>query len=144
MLDAKTLVRLSFLDWLLHQDQGRRDQYGAYREYYDGYHDTQLTDRQRAYLEVKIGQEFNDNFCPLVVDGLAERLSVTGFETPGQEAIAAQLWDWWQQNRMDGVQGQVHLSAIRDGDGYLMVEWDAVNNRPTFSCELAYDGTDGA
>ena len=142
MLDAKTVVRISFLDWLLHQDQDRREQYTAYREYYDGYHDTQLTDRQRAFLEVKTSQEFNDNFCPVVVDALAERLQVTGFTLPGQEAAAA-LWQWWQQGRMDGVQGQVHTSAVRDGDAYLIVEWDPINNRPRFSAELAYDGTDG-
>src|SRR4030067_217864 len=55
-----------------------------YREYYDGKHETMLTERQRKYLQIKTGQEFNDNYCPIVVDALAERLVVTGFTVSGE------------------------------------------------------------
>lgn len=133
-------VRLSFLAWLAVEDEDRSARYVAYREYYDGEHDTQLTARQRRYLQLKIGQEFNSNYCPIVVDALAERLTVTGFKAEGQDE---QLWDWWTQNRMDAVQNVVHLSAVRDGDAYLIVEWDNDEGLPVFSAEPAFDGTEG-
>ena len=61
-------VRESFLQWLATSDGDRQDRYRAYREYYDGNHDTQLTERQRKYLQIKMGEEFNANYCPIVVD----------------------------------------------------------------------------
>jgi len=108
-------VRLSFLHWLATEDSERQERYTAYREYYDGDHDAQLNERQRKYLQIKMGEEFNANYCPIVVDALAERLSVTGLQVEGgQDEV---MWDWWQVNRMDGMQGVVHthLSAGRVG-----------------------------
>lgn len=133
-------VRLSFLQWLAAEETARQAAYVAYREYYGGDHDTQLTKRQRRYLQIKIGEEFNDNYCPVVVDALAERLNVTGFDADDQSEA---LWEWWTGNRMDGVQGVTHLSAVRDGDGYLIVEWDNERGVPLFTHDLAYDGTGG-
>jgi len=133
-------VQASFLDWLAAEDTTRQRRYRTYREYYDGDHDTQLSKRQRRYLQIKMGEEFNANYCQIVVDALAERLEVTGFEAGGQSQI---IWDWWKQARMDGVQGIVHLAAVRDGDAYVMVEWDNEEERLRFSYELGYDGTEG-
>lgn len=139
--DAINIVRLSFIQWLRELDAKQQAQYVAYREYYDGDHDTQLTKRQRRYLQLKIGEEFNCNLCGIVVDALAERLTVTGFQVPDGETDL--LADWWRVNRMDGLQGIVHLSTIRDGDSYLIVDWDEENKAPRFTAEAAYDGTEG-
>lgn len=156
MLDAATTVRISFLQWLLRQDDDRRQWYGAFREYYDGIHDTQLSSRQRAFLEVKLNEEFNLNYCAVVVDALAERLNVTGFttsavvETIGDDGkpqtrdfMAETMWQWWQANRMDAAQGVAHTAGIRDGDAYVITEWDDDNKRPRWSVEQAFDGADG-
>ena len=133
-------VQRSFLEWLANEDQRRQDAIRAYREWYDGDHDTQLTARQRRYLQIKHGQEFNDNYCSIVVDALAERLVVTGFEAEDQ---GTDIWSWWQANRMDRIQGQVHLAAVRDGDCYVLVDWDNDTGRPRFTMEMAYDGGEG-
>ena len=127
-------ARLSFLRWLVEEEQARQDNYRTYREYYDGVHSAQLTDRQRKYLQVKAGEEFRLNYCPVVVDSLCEKLSVTGFDADAQSEL---LWEWWTANRMDGVQGSIHLAAVRDGDAYLMVEWDNERGLPVFSYEEA-------
>lgn len=137
---AIDVQRLSFLRWLDAQEQERQAKYRQSRDYYNGAHDTQLTDRQRRFLEIKAGQEFNYNLCPVVVDALAEKLQVTGIDCEDGSEL---LWDWWQRNRMDGTQSVVHLSAVRDGDTYLMVEWDNEQRRPVFSHQLAYDGEQG-
>lgn len=133
-------ARLAFLRWLAEGQSQRHTAYGTYREYYDGDHATQLTERMRRFLQVKTGEEFSTNYCPIVVDALVERLTVTGFDAGDQAEV---FTDWWKKNRMDAKQGIVHRSAVRDGDTYLMVEWDAGENRPRFVHELAYDGTNG-
>jgi len=141
--EALDKVRMAFLKWLNNQDTARYTAYAAYRDYYDGDHDTQLTERMAKYLQVKRDQEFNANYCPIVVDALSERLSVTGF-TCDDEAQAELFDDWWQANRMDAMQGITHLSTIRDGDGYVLVEWNEAEGRPVYSYELAFDGQEGA
>lgn len=119
-----------------------------YRDYYDGLHATMLTARQRAYLQIKTGQEFNDNYCPVVVDALAERLSVTGFTVTGADekqadTQSALFGEWWKASRMDETQGDTHTAAIRDGDAYAIVEWDQEHGRPSISFEYAFDGSEG-
>lgn len=128
------LVQQSFIQALLNEEIDRQALYRAYREYYDGQHDTQLSERQRQYLSLKMGEEFRSNYCPIIVDALVERLKVTGFQCDGQ---AEQLWQWWTRARMDGVQGAVHLAAARDGDAYLFVGWDNDEQHPTFTFEQA-------
>lgn len=140
MPDLRTDVRASFLTWLANAEADREASYRIYREYYDGDHDTQLTERMRRYLQVKTNADFRSNYCPIVVDALAERLTVTGFECEGQAEI---LWDWWTRGRMDATQGVVHLGTIRDGDAYLLVEWDEAQGRPVFFFEQAFDGGEG-
>ena len=140
-INAINAVRISFIEWLRGLDADQQHRYVAYREYYDGDHDTQLTKRQRRYLQLKIGEEFNCNLCGIVVDALAERLTVTGFQAPDEETDL--LADWWRVNRMDGLQGIVHLSAIRDCDSYLIVDWDKEAKMPRMTAEAAYDGTEG-
>lgn len=135
-------VQLSFLSWLTDNDATRQDNYRAYREYYDGQHDTQLTERQRRYLQIKTGVEFNSNYAPIVVDALAERLTVTGFDA-GQGDLPTLLWDWWQRERMDATQKVTHKSAVRDGDAYMIISWDNDNKRPIFTHELAFAGDCG-
>ncbi len=122
------------------EESAYQKNYVLYREYYDGLHETQISERIRAFLNVKNDVEFNLNLCPIVVDALAERLKVTGFDAGNQGET---LWQWWQDSRMDAQQGVVHTGAIRDGDFFMMVEWDNEERRPCFTFELACSGTEG-
>ena len=131
-------VQSSFLSWLTNVEAEREENYRAYREYYDGDHDTMLTDRQRYYLSLKTGVDFRANYCPIVVDALAERLVVSGLECEGQAEL---LWSWWIGARLDGVQQVLHTAAVRDGDAYLIVEWNEAKQQPVFYFEPA--ATDG-
>ena len=124
----------------LTSDPDRESYYVLYRDMYDGDHGAQLSDRQAAYLQVEKTVEFSANHCTTVVDAVAERLKVTGFKS---DAVASTLWEWWGANRMDALQGVVHLSVVRDGDTFLMVSWDNELARPVFSHELAYNGAEG-
>lgn len=128
-------VKLSFLRWLVTEDEERQNNIRSYREYYDGQHDTMLTDRQRRYLELKTGQEFNGNYCPIPIDSLAEKLVITGVNAGDVQTPI--LWDWLTQSKVDGLQGIVHTCALRDGDSYLMVEWSDELQRPVFTEQMA-------
>jgi hypothetical protein len=135
MPDVATDVKLSFLHWLMTEDATRQENIRQYREYYDGEHDTQLTERQRSYLELKVGQEFNGNYCPIPIDSLAEKLTVTGVSAG--DAQTPVIWDWLVKNKIDGLQGIVHTAALRDGDSYIMVSWDDDRQMPVFTVEPA-------
>ena len=133
-------VKLSFLEWLESEEQTRQANYVTFRDYYDGDHLSLLTARMRRFLELRQDQQFNLNFCPIVVDSLAEKLKVAGFECDSDQET---LTEWWDLNRMDGMQAVAHLAAVRDGDTYVLVEWDNDEARPRFAQENAYDGTQG-
>lgn len=127
--------KLSFLEWLLQEDRAHQERVRVHREYYDGKHATQLTERQRVYLEVKAGQEFCANYCPIPIDALSERLVVNGF---GADDIQSKLFqEWWASNRMDALQGRVYTAAIRDGDTFVLVEWNNDRGMVEYTHELA-------
>lgn len=130
----------SYLAWLFDREATTQEAYTQYREYYDGDQDTLLTDRQKEFLELKAGQEFNLNVCPIVVDSLAERLVVTGFDAGDQGQT---LWEWWTKNRMDAESGITHTAAVRDGDAYVIVGYDNEEKYPTFTFEMACASGEG-
>lgn len=130
---------MSFLDHLIKEAEERSAKYAMYREYYDGQHDAQITPRQRAYLELKPGQEFSANYMHIVVDSLANRLVVETVECDSQDDVMR----WWKDSSMNSGQEGLMVMAIRDGDGFLMVDWDAERQQPRFIPHGAYDGRDG-
>lgn len=139
MLDYRT--RLAFLEWLVMEQEAKQQRYAEYRAYYDGDHQSQMTKRTAQFLSAKSGIDFRANYCDLVVDAMASKLAVTGFAAG--DVQSAQLWEWWQAARMDSTQGDVHTATVRDGDAYVITEWNNDAQRPMFTLELAYDGSEG-
>jgi len=134
----------AFISWINQADMERQDQYATYRNYYNGEHLYQLTDRMKEFLELDSNVKFDLNYLPLAIDVLAERLVVLGFsgdeKVGGREGI---LSEWWLDSELDASQDDVHLSAMRDGDTYMIIGWDNGKKIPTFSHEPAYDGDYG-
>jgi hypothetical protein len=135
--DMQKEIKRSFLDDLNNRERARQDGYIKARQYYDGIHNTQLTDRMREFLHIDVEQDFTANYCPTVVNAKADRLKVTGLKVEDDEQ-AEILWSWWRKNRMDRKQGIVHLTAGRDGDSFVLVEWDKEANMPRFNYEPAF------
>lgn len=134
----------AFFHWLSLEDTERQRKYRSYRDYYNGDQEVMLTERQKQFLELKPHQHFSANYCQLVVDELARRMTVRGFEAgPQQGGLDGKLWEWWQWGRMDAKQKSVHASAVRDGDTYVIVGWDWEKGRPTYHHNMAYDGNEG-
>lgn len=133
---------LSFLQWLASGDKDRHTMYTTFRDYYYGEHETMLTDRLKEFLQLNAGITFDHNYLAIPIDVLAERLKVIDFECE-DEAQKELLGVWWNQNRMNAKQFDVHATAARDADTYVIVEWSSATGQPVITHELAYDGTNG-
>lgn len=128
-------ITQSIMQWIHDQDTLRREDYDRARRYYEGDHNVPLTDRLKAYLR-QSGLEFSDNFCSLVVDALAERLTVIGFAGV-DTALNEYAWQTWQANRMDDTQVAIHTDTVMVGDGYLLVDWDQERSIPRITPQMA-------
>jgi hypothetical protein len=135
-------ARMAYLRLLAERQTQDAQQVDTYRDYYEGEQPVSLTQRQRQFIGLKTGQIFCENYCAMVVDSLAERLTVTGFVT-GDPAIDAVLWEWWQANRMDAQSGLAHTYAGRDGASYIVVGWNNEERRPEIWTNEAFDDSEG-
>ena len=134
MANGLNPVAESLMRWIQLQADERRGDYELARQYYGGEHDTALTDRLKKFLPPRLA--FRDNFMNVVVDGLAERLTVMGFDS-GDEELSEWAWNLWQANRMDYTQVVVHTEAIMVGDSYLLCDWDDKAQRPRWTQQMA-------
>jgi len=123
------------------------------RDYHVGAQFVALTDRLRMFLGGNSSDSMRDadrlrlNICRIVTNAVTERLFVRGFETdevgtPGEapngtpqtvKPLAAWAWQVWQKNKMDSKQRAVHLAACRDGEAFVIVDWDGRVGRPRFT-----------
>lgn len=115
-----------------------------YRDYYDGDHRAKMTKEMREMLRIadEKTEHFNDNYCEMVVNTMADRLKVTAVEGGSPEANqwSAMVLD---DNRFDGLQMDVHEACIRDGDTFVMVTADPATNALVMAHEPAWDNDTG-
>jgi hypothetical protein len=141
-LSAANLETLARLEVLF---QARREEHkiiATARDYYNGDHPTLLTDRQREFLHHRRRLKFAMNYCRLVIDAVVERLAVTGFRADDQRT-ASWLASLWKTARLDAISKAVHLAAVRDGNGFIIVDYDPLADRPRFSLNQSDDGSGG-
>lgn len=111
------------------------------RNYHNGNQLVFLTKRDKQFLKLDDNVNFCVNVCRGVVEAVAERMIVKGFDS-GVPALK----DWaaavWQAARMDAVSDDVHEQALRDGEAFVIVEWNVAANVPRFFSHPRYTGTD--
>ncbi|WP_164737722.1 phage portal protein [Streptomyces luteoverticillatus] len=61
-----------------------------------------------------------DNIVPLIVDAPTNAMGVDGYRRSGSDTNAPE-WKWWQANRLDQRQHQVHRGALAAGHSYVTV-----------------------
>ena len=127
-------VSESLVRWIQQQIDERRQDYELTRQYYQGEHATALTDRLKKFLPPNLA--FRDNFMNVVVDALAERLKIIGFDST-DEPFGEWAWNLWQENRMDYEQVVIHTETILLGDGYVLCDWDPEFERPRWTHQPA-------
>lgn len=116
----------------LNKLQDRAPAYALYADYYAGKHRLAFATEKFRNAFGTLFRSFADNLCPVVVDAVAERLQVIGFDTEtASDAVTETAWELWQINRMDRRAGEVHLEALLSGDAYVIV-WPDDAGRPMF------------
>jgi hypothetical protein len=106
------------LDW-------QADRAARYQSYYDGEQDIPVmleTDERRAFRRYL--QESGANWCELVVNAVAERLQVVGFQFG---ASSDRAWDIWQANQMDADAELVQTDALVTGQAPVLIQPDEDN-----------------
>jgi len=112
------------------------------REYYDGAHRLKLTAEMRKMMQISDERldRYNNNYCEMVVDKLSDRLVLDTVEN--DEAAQAWAEAIMRANRMDALQIGLHEAVLRDGEAFVMVEYQ--DERGTvLARELAWDGGTG-
>lgn len=118
-----------------------------FRQYVEGEHRASLTDEMKNSLRIGKNNrdtltQFNDNHCAVIVETMVDRLQITAIDADNDSAR-----DWINEqqnnNRFDVLQGDIHEACIRDGNTYLLVDWDNTNQRVRWTTESAYDGVSG-
>jgi hypothetical protein len=137
---------MSFDAWV--QDETTRaEKIKLFRNYVDGDHRANLTHEMRRMLRVAEGSlnEFNDNYCPVIISTMVDRLRLLRVEADNKTAS-----DWcarvFREQRLDALQDDVHDATVRDGRTFLMadmVEQPDGTRRLRFTHEPAFDGVYG-
>jgi len=83
--------------------------------------------------------DFNDNYCQIIVDKMAGRLQVTEISTGDDALDKGWLSFILQRNMWKAIQGTVFAGAVRDGESFMMIDPQTL----LWSSEPAYDGFDG-
>lgn len=111
------------------------------RRYHEGDQDVYLNDRAQEFLGLHGENPFRLNICRGVVNAVLDELQVVGFDT-GEQGDTKPLAEWamkvWNTNRMDAIQKDVHETALRDRESFVIVDWDTKNDRPRFSWHQRY------
>lgn len=159
-------VDLSYAQWLTEDEHACQRAIMKARRYHEGAQPVALTDRLREFLGLTApassttGGIYADrdlspfvmNMTRLVTDAVAERLLVAGFDTdepdeqesddgtttPLPTPVADWAWETWLRNRMDAKQDEVHTGAIRDGEYFVIVDWDEELGRVRFTPHQRY------
>lgn len=128
-------AQLAFAAWQAEEEKARQKAVVTARRYHDGLQDTFMTERMRQFLNVNDQYEFNLNICRLVVEVIAERLILLGPTTnetatgSATEAAPAPVRAWaervWYDVGGEILQESVHEGTPRDGEYFVMVDWDA-------------------
>jgi hypothetical protein len=129
------------------ETQRAGDEVRLYREYYDGEHRLKLTSEMKKMMQINDDRldRYNDNYCAMVVDAMADRMTVDRIAVSKDNQDAGQVWvdDLMNVNRFDGLQMDIREAALRDGQTFVMMEYDDEQKKIGMFHNLAWDGDVG-
>ncbi|GIK36557.1 MAG: hypothetical protein BroJett011_03900 [Chloroflexota bacterium] len=143
-VDFNLELRLAYLRAAQSAQQEEEDKIITYRAFFEGDQGVELTDRQKEYLS---DPKSFGNVCKRVVGIVKDRLSlseagISAADTAGQRYAEA-VTGWWSVGELNSKQKEIYEASLRDTSVALIVGWDTVNSRPTFTPNLIYDGETG-
>jgi hypothetical protein len=130
IVSSDVALRLAYLEGVSTAEMQRQREIVLARKYHEGVQGAQLTPRLQEFLS-EGSDPFRLNVCANVVTAVSERLSVEGFDCTNVEVLKW-IQKLWNDDNVDAKQEEVHECALRDGEYFIIVDWDAENNRPTF------------
>lgn len=92
-----------------------------YERYYDGIHPMAFATAKYREEFIELLKAINDNWMPIVVDAVAERMTIEGFRFDGGAKGDQAAQQIWQANGLDAESDLMHTSALMCGIGYVMV-----------------------
>ena len=122
--------------YLLEQLDAQARAHHRFDRYYTGDHPLPDAPPGARAEFLRLMQLARSNWCELIVDAVAERLTVAGVRFGNQSADVDVWRTIWQPNRMDAEHGQVHTETLISGNGAVLV-WPAPSgdDAPTVSVE---------
>lgn len=115
--------------------RARRPDVENFDRYYEGQHPLKYASKEWAKFHQERYKGFSDNWCAVVVDALAERLSVQGLMVGSERsAEEKQLWDDWRSNEMEAQSSQGFLQTVSSTRSAVIV-WGDENDEPVSTWE---------
>jgi hypothetical protein len=136
---------LSYMGKLADDRQENIDDVILFRRYAEGDQDDVLSQKEKNLG----GVELRLNICQKIITTETDRLNMRGVRVivpdneQTSEDVSQQIAKWFKLTRADLKMLGVHDSASRDGDAYIIVEFDKKKNRPIFTVNEQYDGETG-
>ncbi|NJP27096.1 phage portal protein [Microbispora sp. SCL1-1] len=129
---ATSAEALSLLDQLSRELDRRQDEQTRAEAYYDGEHNLLFASPQFQQYFGGLFTYFADNWCQVVVDSVAERLTVRGIRlSTGTDAIAdAESRRVWQENELDADSGLAFVDTLTAGRTHVLV-WGNLDDEDT-------------
>ncbi|MFA5716043.1 MAG: hypothetical protein WC998_09895, partial [Candidatus Paceibacterota bacterium] len=114
-----------------------------YRNYEKGDHRADMTTQMRSMLRLTDDsaglKDFNDNYCKIVIDKMAGRVSVSEISSGDESIDSNWLEPLLDKQDFQAAEGMWWRGAITDGDAFVMVDPITM----LWSSEPAYDGFSG-
>ncbi|MFC9974313.1 phage portal protein [Spirillospora sp. NPDC127200] len=137
MIGTKPDSPTAWIDYL----EGKLHTQSARGRHYARYYDSE--DKTLAFAQEKFREHFGalftgwrDNFAPLIVDSISERLTVQGFRMGEDGEADPDALDIWQRSFLDAEANAAHIDALVYGSAYLVV-WPGDDNEPLITPESA-------
>ena len=122
-------------------EQGAR--VALYRDYERGDHRAVITTQMRKMLRLEQEDsginDFNGNYCGIVIDKMAGRLNVMEVTTKDSDIDDNWLTPLLEQNDWENLQTTTFRGAVRDADSYIMIDPQSL----AWTSESAFDGYSG-
>lgn len=112
-------------------------QYRTFGAYYHGQHRLAFASEKFRNTFGRLFYQFADNLCPAICDAVADRMVIIDFATEsGPAGLGKTAWKYWQDQKMKRRSGELHLEALRNGDGYVIVWPDPETKIPRIYPQL--------
>lgn len=146
----------AYIQQILAVDATQLAELTTLRAYAEGDQSNMVTTEQAELLGEAYTRDYHPqvNICSTILKVESTRLNVLGQEvdlppdTPDPDGILiATLKNFmdatWNLSHMDLLSDAMHYGSLRDGDGYIIVDWDHKHSAPRLYYNQAYDGQEG-